>query len=105
MYIVTEPLGPFVVYFFSAFHKNIVKIKRDRLVIRRLFIIHIQNQFSNNGISKTEGQRMSQVSANQKIYNSIQRKYIEWAQNLMKERHRDINTQSQNLKSAVFGNI
>ena len=74
MYIVTEPLGPFVVYFFSAFHKNIVKIKRDRLVIRRLFTIHIRNQFSNNGISKTEGQRMSQVSANQKIYNSIQRK-------------------------------
>lgn len=60
---------------------------------------------SNNGISNIEGQRMSQASANQKIYNSIQRKYIEWAQNLMKERHRDINTQSQNLKAAVFRNI
>lgn len=29
---------------------------------------------SNNGISNIEGQRMSQASANQKIYNSIQRK-------------------------------
>jgi hypothetical protein len=82
-----------------------VKIKWDRMLIRRLIIIHIQNQFSNNGISKSEGQRMSQVSANQKIYNSIQTKSIKWEQNLMEERHRDINTQSQNLKAAVFGNI
>jgi hypothetical protein len=44
------------------------------MLIRRLITIHIQNQFSNNGISKSEGQRMSQVSANQKIYSSIQTK-------------------------------
>ena len=75
------------------------------MLIRRLITIHIQNQFSNNGISKSEGQRTSQVSANQKIYSSIQRKLDQGEQNLMEERHRDINTQSQNLKAAVFGNI
>ena len=68
------------------------------VIIRRLFTIHIRNQFSGNSTPKTEGQKMSQGSTNQKIYNSIQRKQIKWEQNLMEERDRDINTQSQNSK-------
>jgi hypothetical protein len=47
--------------------------KSDRMIMRRLFFIHICNQFYNNSSAKTEEQKMYQVSANQKIYNSTQR--------------------------------
>jgi hypothetical protein len=56
-------LGPICeITFLVQFANNIVNIKRDRMVIRRLFTIHIRNQFSNNSTQRQKDKNVSSFS-------------------------------------------
>lgn len=70
------------------------------MIIRRLFFIHIRNQFYNNSSAKTEKQKCIKFQPIKK--STIQPREIDQVGVELMEERRDINIQPQNLKAAVI---